>query len=40
MRLLDILNRVLFYFNIYIKKSRVTKLKDSTEYTFIIIKYK
>ena len=40
MKLLDTLNRILFYFNIFITKSRVTELEHSTEYMFIITKYK
>ena len=39
MRLLDTLNRILFYFSLYIKRSRVTEQEFSVEYTFIIIKY-
>ena len=40
MRLLGCLNRMLKFWNVYIKKCRITSTAHSTEYTFIIYKYK
>lgn len=40
MKLLDTLNRILKPHKIHIQKSRVNTLENSTEYTYILIKYK